>query len=256
MKPMNSMFLVAMAGLAISVVTSQAQLSLNFASTPGSTIQFNGAADAFQFNASTMLGYAGTEWQIGSETGGTGSALGLFGAVLNSPFSYGPITTTVVGPITVQTANVLGPLGGLSIYDGLGDYLTGNVNWVQIDTVNSIGGINASLNVNVTGLAYSGGNADLATVVANGPGSMNVSFQFSPSMMLSQLSTGNGPFTTSYSGSLSVPTSTPEPASVTFLLLGMGVLICSWRLKQDKQGLKARINNQSEATAGSDPMQT
>lgn len=27
----------------------------------------------------------------------------------------------------------------------------------------------------------------------------------------------------------------PEPASVTFVLLGMGALVCSWRLKQDKQ---------------------
>ena len=222
------MFLMAMAGLAISIVTSQAQLSLNFSSEAGATIQFNGTADTFQFNNSSP----GVQWQIGSETGGTGSAMFLFGAVNNGPFSYGPITQTVAGGFTIQSASVTGPLGGLSINDGLGNFLTGNVNWVEIDTVNSAGAINAGLTVNVTGLAYGGANVDLQTVVANGPGFMNLTFQFSPGRMLSQLSSGTGPYTTSYSGSLSVPTSVPEPASVTFILLGMGALVCSWRLKQ------------------------
>ena len=228
MKPINSLVLATMAGLAMSMVTSQAQLSFDFSSEAGSTIQFNGTADTFQFNDSSP----GVQWQIGNETGGTGSAMYLFGAVGNGPFSYGPITQTVVGSFTIQSATVLGPLGALSINDGLGNYLTGNVNWVEIDTVNSAGAINAGLTVNVTGLAYTGLNVDLNTLVANGPGSMNLTFQFSPAKMLSQLSSGTGPYTTSYSGSISVPTTVPEPASVTFILLGMGALVCSWRLKR------------------------
>src|SRR6266568_4721779 len=83
---------VICACLAMWAVNSQAQLSLNFASTPGSTIQFNGTASTFQFNTSTLSGYAGSQWSIGSETGGTGSAVGLFGVVNNSPFGYGPIS--------------------------------------------------------------------------------------------------------------------------------------------------------------------
>lgn len=231
MKPIKS-FAVAMAGLALSVVTSQAQLSLNFASTPGATIQFNGTTSSFQFNSSTLVlappigaFYVGSQWSIGSEVGGTGSALGLFGVFTNSPFSYGSITTPFTG---VQIATVTGPLGGLNINDGFGNLLTGNVNWIQVETVNSTGGLNASLVVNVTGLAYAGINPDLAALVAGGPGSMNVSFQFSPSKTLSQLTSGGVPYNTSFSGSISVP----EPMSAGVLLLGLAVLVCFQRFTQ------------------------
>jgi hypothetical protein len=223
MKPIKS-FAVAMAGLALSVVTSQAQLSLNFASTPGATIQFNGTASSFQFDASTLVlrppigtYYVGSQWSIGSETGGTGSALGLLGVVNNSPFSYGPITTVIAGTDTDESAYVTGPLGALAINDGVGNFLTGNVDWMQVATFNSAGAINALLTINVTGLAYAGINADLLTLVADGPGSMNVSFQFSPSETLSQLTSGSGPYNTSFSGSISV---VPEPSS--FSLFGFG----------------------------------
>jgi hypothetical protein len=232
MKPIKS-FAVAMAGLAISVVTSYAQLTLNFASTTGSTIQFNGAASSFQFDSSTMSGYTGTQWQIGSENGGTGSALGLFGVFINSPFSYGPISTTVFPGITYETANVTGPLGGLNINDGVGNLLTGNVDWIQVATFNSAGALNAALIVNVAGLAYAGTNPDLLALVAEGPGSMNVSFQFSPSKMLSQLTSGSGPYNTSFSGSISV---VPEPMSAGVLLLGLGALACFQRFTQNRPG--------------------
>jgi hypothetical protein len=73
-------FIVGLAGLAVTAAVSQAQLSLNYSSSPGSAIQFNGSADSFQFNPSTFTGfggiYLGTQWFIGSETGGS-SALGL-----------------------------------------------------------------------------------------------------------------------------------------------------------------------------------
>jgi hypothetical protein len=233
MKPIKS-FALAMAGLALSVVTSQAQLSLNFANTTGSTIQFNGTASSFQFNASTSMLYGGiffgTQWWITSETpGGTGPATGLFGVVNNSPFSYGPITTVITGTDTNESAYVTGPLGALAINDGVGNFLTGNVNWIQVVTDNSIGGLNASLNMNVTGLAYAGTNPDLETLVAEGPGSMSVSFQFSPSETLAQLTSGSSPYRTSFSGSISV---VPEPMSAGVLLLGLGVLVCFQRFNQ------------------------
>lgn len=234
MKPIKS-FAMAMAGLALSVVTSQAQLSLNFASTPGATIQFNGTASSFQFDSSTLVlrppigaYYVGSQWSIGSENGGTGSALGLLGVFTNNPFSYGPIATPSPG---VEIATVTGPLGGLNLNDGLGNLLTGNINWIQLETDNSSGSINAALTVNITGLAYAGINPDLLTLVADGPGSMNVSFQFSPSMILSQLTSGSGPYNSSFSGSISVP----EPMSAGVLLLGLGVLVCFQRFTQNRR---------------------
>ena len=236
MKPIKS-FAVAMAGLALSVVTSHAQLAINFASTPGATIQFNGAASSFQFNSSTLVlpppigaFYVGSQWSIGSEVGGTGSALGLLGVVNNSPFIYGPITTPSPG---VQIANVTGPLGALAINDGVGNFLTGNVNWIQLDTYNFVGGINSTLTFNVTGLAYAGTNPDLATLVTDGPAAMSLTFQFSPGKMLNQLTTGSGPYDTSFSGSLSVP----EPGTFALMVCGLtGLLVMRRRSAMKSAG--------------------
>jgi PEP-CTERM motif len=231
-------FVAAMAGLAFSAVVSHAQLSLDFSSSPSSTIQFNGTNSTFQFNNSTSLGFGGyffgSQWFIGNETGGDGSALNLLGLVNNSPFSYGPITTNISGPNIDETANVLGPLGALKISDGVGYYLTGAVDWVQVATHNAagdIGNASAALTINVTGLAYAGTNVDLLTMAAEGPGSMDLTFQFSPGKTLGDLTSGIGPYKTSYSGSLSVP----EPASVGLFLSGLGVLACSRRFIRNRR---------------------
>jgi len=224
---------VGLVGLAVSAAVGQAQLSLNFSSSPGSSIQFNGSADTFQFNPSTFSGfggvYLGTQWFVGSETGGS-SALGLFGSVGSGPFSYGPIT--VNGPL--QTAAVLGPLGALDIKDGSGFDLTGSVNWVQIQTSAFAGALNAALVVNVTGLSYAGSNPDLITMLSAGVGQMDLSFQFSPGETLTQLSTGSSPFSTSYAGSVSPA---PEPASVGLLVVGLGVLLLARVVR--KTGVKS-----------------
>jgi len=75
--------------------------------------------------------------------------------------------------------------------------------------------------VNVTDLSYSGSNADLMKLAAGGPTAMNLSFQFSPGETLTQLSTGNSPFLTSYSGSIAA---VPEPTSFGSFLVGTFVL--------------------------------
>jgi PEP-CTERM motif len=228
MKPVKSL-LIAIVGSAISVVSSHAQETLNFSSTTGATIQFNGSADSFQLNTSP----SGSQWAIGSENGGTGSALGLVGLVGSIPFNYGAISSTTPFPgATLQVANVTGPLGALTINDGAGHLLTGNVNWVQLDTFDFSGGINASLMVNVTGLAYAGSNPDLKTLAGGGPVSMDLTFQFSPGKTLSDLSTGSGSYQTSFSGSISV---VPEPASASILLLGLGILACFQRLRIERR---------------------
>jgi hypothetical protein len=226
--------IVGVVGLAFSAAVGQAQLSLNFSSSPGSSIQFNGSADSFQFNPSTFAGfggaYLGTQWFIGSEANGTGAALGLFGSVGNGPFNYGGIV--INGPL--QTAPVLGPLGALDIKDGSGFDLTGTINWEQIQTSAFAGALNAALVVNVTGLSYSGSNPDLLTLIAAGVGQMNLSFQFSPGETLTQLSTGESPFSTTYAGSVSPA---PEPTTVGLLVAGLGVLILARVVR--KTGVKS-----------------
>ena len=216
-------FFVSVAGLGLSVVTSQATLTLDFSSTLGSTIQFNGTSSSFQFNTSAVTGpFFGSQFYITSENGGNGSATGLEGVFNNGPFSYGAITTAA----GEQSATVTGPLAGMVIADGLGNNLTGKVNWVEVSTFDSAGGINANLTINLTDLAYAGVNQDLKALVAGSDGALDLTFQFAPGMALSELTSGTGPYDTSFSGSLSVQTAVPETNqiyAVFFLLIVLSV---------------------------------
>lgn len=208
--------------------SAQGNLTLNFSSTPGSTIQFNGSSSSFSFNPSIN---AGTQWQIGSQDGGTGAAIALFGAVNSGPFSYGPITTITSSSGIDESATVTGPAGMLVINDGSGFDLTGNVNWVQVSTHNFAGAINSDLTINITGLSYAGSNADLQTLALGSAVSLGLTFQFAPGLTLSDLSSGTGIYKTSYSGSLAV---VPEPTTVGCLLLGLGVLTISRHFKNKR----------------------
>jgi hypothetical protein len=192
-----------------------------------------GRPSRFNSNSSTSNNFVGSQWQIGSESGSqaTGSAVNLFGVVGNGPFSYGAVSTTPIPFGTLQTATITGPSGALAINDGAGNFLTGNVDLIELDTFDFLAGINASLMINVTDVAYTGNNQDLKTLLADSPASMDLTFQFSPGMTLSDLSAGSGPYQTSFSGSLSV---VPEPTSVGCFLLGLGVLIFTRRFRQNK----------------------
>jgi hypothetical protein len=139
-----------------------------------------------------------------------------------------------MGPNIDESALVTGPLGGLSINDNAGKFLTGTVDWVQVATHDNAGAINAALTVNVTGLTYTGSNPDLVTLAAGNPASMDLTFQFSPGMTLGDLTAGSGPYVTSYSGSISDTMSpVPEPTTAGCLLLGMGTLILTRRFRKN-----------------------
>jgi hypothetical protein len=237
MKSLTSFLATTVIGLT-TALTVGAQ-GLNFSSTPGSTIQFNGSTSTFQFDptspTSLLFGgiFNGDQWLVGSQTGGTGVAVGLLGLFNNGPFSYGSITTVINGSSVDESAMVNPlPMGGLQIKDGSGFDLTGNINWGELSTHNYLGGINATLAVNITGLSYTGSNPDLTAIADGGSAAMDLTFQFAPGMSLADLTSGSGPYQTSYSGSLAVA---PEPTSIGCLLLGLGILTIARRAKQNQR---------------------
>src|SRR5665213_751878 len=218
MKKQKLAIIAIAAGLAVSATTSQAALSLSFSNQGLNTgIQFNGASSSFQLDPSP--GSLGSpQFAVTSETGGS-SSIGLVGWINGSPWTIGSITTSG----TIQSAAVTG-LGNLFISDGLGNDLTGTVGWMTIQTDQSAGFINSALDLNITGLAYSGANADLLALVNGGSGSMNLTFQFNPGESLTQLPTGSDQIG-SYSGALAA-TSVPEPSTVVagaLLLIPFGI---------------------------------
>jgi len=230
----------------LSINAAHAQLVWDFSNDTGSTIQFNGTANnspagavgSFQFNPATSGIYTGAQWTITDVQGGLiGDSVGLNGSIApaaGTVFDYGAITT--VG--TTQSANVLlgSTTGVLTIFDGSG-YLTGTVDLETVSTFTpTIGSLNAELQVNLNNISYSGTNQDLLAMVANQPGTLDVSFQFAaPNHNLSQLSTGNTPFRTSYSGSISEVaeiTQAPEPAEWALMLGGLGLLFWLQRMRR------------------------
>jgi len=208
------------AGVALSATSSQA--SLNFAGI--NNAQFNASGDTFQLNP-----IAGSS--LTPQFNFTGADLGLTGWITGAPWSVNMagLTSTTVGSITYQQAPVSGG-GQLNIFDGV-NTLTGNVSWNQIHLVsNGQGGISDSLSVNLTGIAYTGANADLLALASQpNNGNLNLTFQFSGTdPTLTGLFAGTGTQSVSYSGSISSAASTavPEPSTVVagaLLLLPFGV---------------------------------
>ena len=199
-------------------------LTLNFSVNTGAALQFNGASDTFQFNNAG----SGYQWHITTESGGS-SAVNLNGAFTGGPFHYGAITSTGSGLTLVQNATVTSPLATMIINDGTGN-LSASVNLRDVETFGSAGaggGMNANLVVNLSGVTYSGSNPDLLFLKAAQSATLDLSFQFSPGQTLTQLSTGTGPYVTSFSGSLIV---VPEPSTLALAALGgLGLVLLNQR---------------------------
>ena len=207
------------AGLAVSATNSQA--TLNFAGI--NNAQFNASGDTFQLNP-----IAGSTLTPQFDFSGADSS--LTGWITGAPWTVNmaSLSSTTVGSITYEQVPVAGG-GQLNIYDGV-NTLTGNVSWLQIHTTsNGQGGVADSLSVNLTGIAYTGLNADLLALAAGGIGNLNLTFQFSgTSPNLTSIFAGNTGITTaSYSGSVSPAnvSAVPEPSTVVagiLLLLPLG----------------------------------
>jgi hypothetical protein len=182
--------------------------TLNFDSLPNASVVFYGDTDTFTF----LPEGSGYDFQISSAANAADAdTVGLVGNI-EGTFSIGPISTPFPN---VQTASV-GGTGLFSIRDEDGVSLQSSITWKDVMTVGAGGLLNVSGLMNVTGVTYTGTNADLMHLVTAENGAAVVTFQFVPPKSLTQLTTDGKTYATSYSGSV-----VPEPA--TLFLLGSGL---------------------------------
>lgn len=205
-------------GLAVSTAASQAAIQLDLA-----------GLTSIQFAYSSFRLVEPGSFQITSPE--TSSAIDDQGRFSTGPFSYGPISTDISGNMSAQVATPAGTT--VTILDGIGGTLSGNVKWGTITTFanSGIGGISDSLSLNITGITYthggSGFQADLQSLADAQSANLNLSFQFTHHMDLTTLAALQDPVSTTYSASISA---VPEPSTYFAGLSALGMLtLFSWR---------------------------
>jgi hypothetical protein len=194
---LRTVLLLGAVALAMIPGLATANTDIGYSNIGGSSIGFDGSGN----------------FTVGTFDITSGSAIGLLGNVSGS-FSIGPITTM----FGMSSASVSGS-GILTITDG-SHVLTGNLSWVDIVQIGTIGGLNMQGTVNLTGITYNGSNADLAALAAAGSATDVLSFQFTSGTTLSSLATSAQ--TSSFSGGISA-SSVPD-GGATVALLGFGLV--------------------------------
>lgn len=234
---------------ATSVFAGITPLTFDMSSVPGASIEFqaggngNVGGGAFEFIAASnikqgLTKYNGYDWRITSETGSSyNTAIGLYGIFTPVTWNYGPVTTNLV--TGVQSATVTTTGGHFYIWSGNGTphmLLSGDLSWVDVLTWNKLGGLNASLQINVTGLnVTSDGLAslaknDLLALAGTGSARLDLSFQFNPSNPLGYLEQNGG--ATSYSASITVP----EPGTIVAGAVALGLALAGLGRRWKRMG--------------------
>lgn len=200
-------FLGAMVFLGPSRSANAEPISCDFSSVPGASIRFTGTGDKIEFP----------------------DGLGGYDFVITSPSLYG-LQGNIGGTFIVGTITTVGGMeqadlttnGTFSLYDGVSNTLTANLDWKDITVYNKLSGVmNGDGAVNLTNIQYAGSNPGLKQIRDGTDQSVVLTFQFSPlaKKSLTELMTDGQVSSTSYSGSLS---SVPEPSSCV-MLGGMAV---------------------------------
>jgi hypothetical protein len=191
-------------------VASGDDIEIDFANTSGAQLTFNGTNGTFSFTPDTN----GHDFQINNVSGGTGSALNLFGTISG---------TFTIGTILNNEAPVTGS-GVLTISDG-SQSLTANISMMAIQKPNAAGVLNPNEIVNVSNIHYTGTNQDLSSFA----GGLNPTalLTFFDSHTLTQLKSGGQTVNTGFAGNLTSAV-VPEPGSMALVLGAIPALGGLW----------------------------
>ncbi|HWB09530.1 MAG TPA: hypothetical protein VG826_09910 [Pirellulales bacterium] len=202
---------LARAGLASGGVT----LELDFANTSGAHLHFSGANGKFSFTPDSH----GHDFVINNVSNGTGSAMGLFGAISG---------TFTISTIHNNAASVTGN-GVLTIFDGSHN-LTANISLVEMDKSISFGAFNLGEVVNLSNIHYTGSNQDLRDLAGGLDPTLMLSFF--DRHTLAQLRSGGHSLDTGFAGA--VTAAVPEPATMTFFL-GASPVVGLWLARRRRE---------------------
>lgn len=221
--------------LAVALTAQSARatfITLDISSVEDSMMVFDGDSDTFSFTPDS----SGNSFEIDMSTGGTGDAMGLFGHI-SGTYSIGAISSPSAN---VEVASVSGS-GTLSIFDGTGGKLTGDVSWIEIKTDGTTGSVNGSGAINLTNTSYTPGSDSIDDLVdfADLPAGIAVlTFSFVPAKSLTVLTTDGTTTTTSIEGT--IVNAVPEPSSLLLVTLGMfGVSGVALRRRRNWKDLAA-----------------
>jgi len=218
---------------------ARADITLDFSNTVGGNIHFLGGGGTTAGSTGTFSftpGTGGSDFRITGDSAGS-TALGLLGNI-TGVYDIGQVTTGG----SFQSATVTGEGGNtFTISDGT-DTFSANVNWIDIFTLGTTGGLNSGGTINLSNIVYGGSNADLQTLAADASasgGTATISFQFSPARSLTQLTASGASNTTSYSGNVSAVLPTPAPSTLVLFGMGAGVAGAVRLVRRRKEVLRA-----------------
>jgi hypothetical protein len=206
--------LLTLTGVCASSVMAQSD-ELELTSPMGTAVNFLAGG---QFDITPSSG----SFQVAGSSLGN-EANGLLASITGT-WTIGTITTLVPGQF--YTAPVTGS-GTMSIDDGSGHSLTGNLTWVEIAQSGPANVLDVGKTVNLTDLSYAGSNPVLRTLAGQGSVIDELAFTFQGvGIPLPSLEAGGESATLLVASNLSAPISAvPEPGTMALGVVGGAMFI-------------------------------
>jgi hypothetical protein len=204
-------FYIASIGMTMGAFNTQA-ISLDINSTDISLggvgrIRFDRGPDTFSF----LNARSGNSFVVEGGTDGSGNIAGTF--------KIGAIT--IAGGL--QSAPVTSSPGAkITITDGTGVFIA-DIAFGDIFTFGTIGGINSGGSINLSNISYTGSKPNLLALAGDPDGSASIQFGFNPSRSLTDITSGNGSYASTFTGDVSNLDVRVPDGGTTMLLFGVAL---------------------------------